>query len=49
MAKGARVSTATRFPAEADTIVAGAVTSGNTNRPTTVIGERIAQSLLSRP
>ena len=25
-----------------------AVTSGNTNMPTTVIGERIAQSLLSQ-
>jgi choline dehydrogenase len=33
----------------ADASLMPAVTSGNTNMPTTVIGERIAQSLLSRP
>jgi choline dehydrogenase-like flavoprotein len=47
---------AARFPAAVDTIVVGAgtadasvmpaVTSGNTNMPTAVIGERIARSLL---
>ena len=33
----------------ADASLMPAVTSGNTNMPTTVIGERIAQSLLRRP